>query len=164
MKKKKTPAAPPSWLVSNCFSNLFIFAPPHLWLLILPRPGPSGPIGAHFKPMAPAGRGLPAATREPHPTNDLSLVEWILVEDAFWSFWVVLHTFGHFLDKKTPFQNVVLSGRIFFDQKLFFAEIFSSTHSSMKFRADSDSGIDSPPRPNPGILFFLICCQFLALF
>ena len=27
----------------------------------------------------------------------------------------------------------------------------------MKFRADSDSEIDSPPRPNPGILFCLIC-------
>ena len=27
----------------------------------------------------------------------------------------------------------------------------------MKFRADSDSEIDSPPRPNPGILIVLIC-------
>merc|ERR1712086_1037212 len=37
-----------------------------------------------------------------------------------------------------------------------FADNFSSTHSSMKFRADSDSEIDSPPRPNPGILIFSI--------
>ena len=42
------------------------------------------------------------------------------------------------------------------------ADIFSSTHLSMKFRADSDSEIDSPPRPNPGFFFCLIFCPFLA--
>ena len=30
--------------------------------------------------------------------------------------------FGHFFVNKTPFQNVVLSGRIFFDQKLVFSK------------------------------------------
>ena len=79
---------------------------------------------------------------------------WILVEDALWSFWVVLYTFGRFWVKKTQFFSVVLSGRAKNPKSGKFAENFSSTHLSMKFRADSDSEIESSPHPNPGILFF----------
>ena len=44
-------------------------------------------------------------------TMEWNGVEWILVEDALWSFWVVLHTFGRFWVKQTTFFSVVLSGR-----------------------------------------------------
>ena len=47
-------------------------------------------------------------------------VEWILLEDALWSFWVVLVTFGRFGVKKTPFFSVVLSGRAKNAQNEFF--------------------------------------------
>ena len=34
----------------------------------------------------------------------------------------------------------------------------------MKFRADSDSEIDSPPNPNPGIFFFGVLTAVLKAF